>query len=161
MAILREFLLIDQEVLGTRADDAVSHCAMFVEPLHLWEDGSDAHAAADEHKRAFAKLFSGHVGELGWLAQRTYHIVEAVAHLVLSHLLGGFTDGLEDDGHRPFDTLVITDCQRNTFRILFHLDDKELTRQCRVGNSRGVHIHQVGFRRESFLLYNFEHGAMV
>ena len=87
--------------------------------------------------------------------------MEAVAHLILSHLLSRFANGFEDDGHSAFNTLVITDSQRNTLRILFHLDDKELTWKSRLGNSGGVNVHQVGFRREGFLLYNFEHDNKV
>ena len=124
-----QFFFKDEQILGTCTDDTIGSGTMVVQPFHLRIDWGDTHTTADEDERTLTQFLSRHRGELGGFAQGTDDVSKTVAFLVFSHLLGGFTDGLEHDGHRTSDSMVVADGQRNTFGVFLHLDDEELARQ--------------------------------
>ncbi len=152
-----QFLFEDEQVLGAGADDAVGRGTMVVQPLHLGINRGDTHAAADEDEATLAQFLSRHRGKLGGLAQGADDVGEAVAFLVFRHLFGRFTYGLKHDGHCSTNAMVVADGQRDAFRVLLHLDDEELTRQGRMGDTRRIDVHEVGLSREGFFVNNLEH----
>ena len=137
-----QLVLVEEQVFGASADDDVGGDTLSEGPLHLWEHGSDAHAAGHE-EQAFELALRVFLYQLARPPQRTHDGVEVVALVHRRQLACCLADNLEDDDHRLALVDDVADGQGYAFAVLVRDDDDELARLAAERYPRSVNLHPV------------------
>ena len=103
-----------------------------MQPLGLRIDGRRPQTAGNKHHALLGQLLRSHFNEFGRVAERPRHIGKTVpCRKVIDHMPGGCTDGLNGDGDRSFNGVIVADSQWDPFTGLVGADHQELPRERR------------------------------
>ncbi len=138
-----ELILQNHNVLVLEADDRVDLRAAVVELLeHGIGDGA-ADAAADHADLLLA------LG-LGRTAERADEVLNELALLLVTELLGGRADGLHNDGNGALLAVVVMDRDGDAFAVFIDAQDDELAGLGLLCHHRRLDLIQDDGRLERF-----------
>ena len=130
-----ELFCVNQKVLGAGSDNDINGDASVVQPFGLGIHRRGAETSSYEYVFLSFQLLLTHFHECRGVAERSDYVAEELSFLLGDDRCGGGTDELGDDGNRSSLTVVVADCQWNSFALLIRQDDQELPGFSRLGNS--------------------------
>ena len=130
-----------------------------MQPFGLRINRSRAHAARDKYNMELFQLFHRHFAQIGRSSQRSDKIFERISRFAVEILRCTDTDRLEDNLDRPFLTVIICDCERNSLSCLIQLGDNKLAGHAARRDTGRLHDHLVDVAGEVFRFQNLIHGV--
>ena len=139
--------------MATTSTTFFSAASTSASAAELRVDGRDAESAADEHDGAFE--FADVAGE----AEGSDEVEDGVALAEAHHLIGGFSNGLDDDGDGAGVDVEIGDGERNAFAMLVDTSHDEVTGTSGTRHVGRLDVPKKGRRTELFPTSDEKHNT--
>ena len=140
----------DQHIFCLSTNDNISIDSVCFQPFYLWVNRSSPNSTGYKQHLLILKGLKVFMNKLRSASKRTCKVTETVSGFEFSHFHCRSSNFLENDCDCSCFSVIITDCQRNTFAFLVHFNDDKLTRLTVTCYTWCMNIHQINLISQFF-----------